>query len=85
MFVTVKILFFAKSREIVGKKSSQLDLPSPISYKNLLEKIVNEYFLHEIKNSIILSINEEFCTVEDVEIELKPNDEIAVIPPLSGG
>ncbi|XP_001812142.1 molybdopterin synthase sulfur carrier subunit [Tribolium castaneum] len=85
MLVTVKVLFFAKSREIVGQKSAELDLPSPISYKKLLETLVGTYFLAEIAQNIILSLNEEFCDVESVEIVLKQGDEVAIIPPLSGG
>ncbi|XP_044265139.1 molybdopterin synthase sulfur carrier subunit [Tribolium madens] len=85
MLVPVKVLFFAKSREIVGKKSSNLALPSPISYKTLLETLITTYLLHDIAQNIILSLNEEFCNVESTEIVLKPGDELAVIPPLSGG
>jgi molybdopterin converting factor subunit 1 len=84
MIVTVKILFFAKSREIVGKQSALLEVPSHISYVNLLQKIVQEFCLEDIKSNVILSLNEEFCNSGDT-IELKTGDEIAVIPPLSGG
>ncbi|XP_063919220.1 molybdopterin synthase sulfur carrier subunit [Zophobas morio] len=84
MSVTVKILFFAKSREIVGQTSASLELPTHISYVDLLQKIVEEFSLNDIKHSVILSLNEEFCHSEDT-INLKNGDEIAVIPPLSGG
>ncbi|XP_014256852.1 molybdopterin synthase sulfur carrier subunit [Cimex lectularius] len=82
--VKVKLLFFAKARELSGKKEALLDLPqSSTSYKELLEVIVKEHSLDLIKANVILAQNEEY--IETGEVELKEGDEIAVIPPLSGG
>lgn len=84
MSVDVEVLFFAKSREIVGQKSSTLCLPTNITYKDLAKKIVDVFHLEIIEKNIIIAVNEEFC-VEEANIDLKPGDRIAVIPPLSGG
>lgn len=84
MIVPIKILFFAKAREITEKPFEHCEIETPISYSGLLEKIVKTYNLDDIKNAIILSVNEEYCIAEDT-IHLKAGDEIAVIPPLSGG
>ncbi|PSN30649.1 Molybdopterin synthase sulfur carrier subunit [Blattella germanica] len=82
--VEVKVLFFAKSRELCGKKESCIQIPSTVSYDKLLNKIVTEFSLESIQQTIILAINEEYATTE-TEIHLKQGDQIAVIPPLSGG
>ncbi|KAJ8928222.1 hypothetical protein NQ314_019286 [Rhamnusium bicolor] len=84
MNVEVKVLFFAKAREVAGKSCDILSVSSPISYLQLLEEIVTTYSLADIKRNIILAVNEEYCNL-DTTIYLKPGDEIAVIPPLSGG
>ncbi|XP_074037145.1 molybdenum cofactor synthesis 2A [Leptinotarsa decemlineata] len=83
MNVHIKILFFAKAREIVGKSSDFINITPSLTYQELLDKIVSFYSLEDIKDNLILSVNEEFC--EDTTIILKAGDEIAVIPPLSGG
>nr|XP_023022505.1 molybdopterin synthase sulfur carrier subunit [Leptinotarsa decemlineata] len=83
MNVHIKILFFAKAREIVGKSSDFINITPSLTYQELLDKIVSFYSLEDIKDNLILSVNEEFC--EDTTITLKAGDEIAVIPPLSGG
>lgn len=88
--VNVSLRFFAKAREIVGYSSINLQLPSKIdSYESLLNLIVNKYNLEEIRHNLILAINGEYCNSfgdsANSIIELKNGDEIAVIPPLSGG
>lgn len=84
MNVEVTVLLFAKAREIFGKKQATLVLSGTcFTYRELLERIVAEFSLHSIKDSFILAVNEEFCT--EGAVVLKNGDEIAVIPPLSGG
>ncbi|XP_072379844.1 molybdopterin synthase sulfur carrier subunit [Diabrotica undecimpunctata] len=82
--VEISVLFFAKAREIVGKPSDTLLIESPVTHKQLLEQIVIKYSLQDIQNQIILSVNERFWQPNDI-IYLNSGDEIAVIPPLSGG
>lgn len=82
--VTVKLLFFARSKELAGTKESTIRLPTKISYKKLLNIITENYNLHTIKNNILLAKNEEVCE-EEIDIEIKDRDNIAVIPPISGG
>lgn len=84
MCVQIKVLFFGKSREIVGKQEVLLAVPEHISYENLLKLIIEEYSLNILSNNIILAINEEYCE-EHQKFILKQGDELAVIPPLSGG
>ncbi|KAJ8924412.1 hypothetical protein NQ315_007208 [Exocentrus adspersus] len=68
-------------------KSKDFDVfvvSSPIPYNLLLEKIVTTFSLESIQNNIILALNEQYCDSNTI-ITLKPGDELAVIPPLSGG
>lgn len=84
MSVNVNILFFAQAKEISGKSKDVLCIKSPIHYSDLLNLIVTRYSLEALKNTIILAVNEDYCSKDEIYI-LKSEDEIAVIPPLSGG
>jgi len=84
----VKIFFFAKSRELTGCSEAFLSLPCSLSTKQLLDLIVEHYSsLAIIKSNLILSHNEEYVNIheEGGAIRLQAGDEIAVIPPISGG
>ncbi|RVE53865.1 hypothetical protein evm_001527 [Chilo suppressalis] len=82
--VTVKLLFFAKAKELAGLKETTVQLPSKISYEQLVNYIVDRFNLETIKNNILLAKNEQACE-QSGDIEIKDKDNIAVIPPLSGG
>lgn len=84
MRVKVKLLLFAQARDIAGKAVDELDVPQLSSCSNLLQIIVDQYSLQAIRNNILLAVNEQLCHIED-NLELQNGDEIAVIPPLSGG
>lgn len=82
--VTVKILFFAKSKELAGTRESTIQLPSKISYKKLVNILAASFNLETIKHNILIAKNEQVCE-EDIDIEISDRDSIAVIPPISGG
>lgn len=86
--IRVKVLFFAKARELAGEiTETQLELPFQEQYccSNLLTLICDKYNLNLIKQSVILAVNEEYCDDLSNFVSLKTGDEIAIIPPLSGG
>ena len=80
----VKILFFAKARELAGRREAQLELPTPLSSAELKDQVVRGFSLESIQDIVILALNEEFVG-ENAKLNLSERDEIAVIPPLSGG
>ena len=82
--IPVKLLFFARTKELAGVRETTINLPRKISYHKLLDLIVQKYNLESIKNNILLAKNEEVCE-EGVDIDINARDNIAVIPPLSGG
>jgi molybdopterin converting factor subunit 1 len=81
--VTVKVLFFAVSKEISGRNEAELRVKSKISYDELKQLICESFGLEIIKGNIILAVNQDYC--DEGELVLKENDELAVIPPLSAG
>lgn len=83
--VTVKILFFAQARELSGISKAELRLPEQILGRELLDRICETFKLELIKDSVILSIDEQYCDDQNSVISLRDNSEVAVIPPISGG
>jgi molybdopterin converting factor small subunit len=86
--VVIRILFFAKARELVGKDFDNISLSrttSRITGANLL-CIITEQFpaLESISKNIVLAADEEYVEFDQL-IDIKNCKEIAVIPPLSGG
>lgn len=82
--VTVKVLFFAKSKELAGTREARITLPKKITYQQLLNIIARNYNLETIKDNVLLAKNEEVCS-DSQELIIRELDNIAVIPPLSGG
>jgi len=76
-------LFFAGAKDIVGKDRVEFELEEGITTTQF-EKILLTTFprLNKIIETCILAVNQEYA---EEPVQLKPNDEIAVIPPISGG
>lgn len=81
----VTILFFAKSRELAGFSECKTDLPTEIRYTELIAFLNKTFKLDELKNSFLIALNSNYLEEADHVIQLNSNDEIAVIPPISGG
>ena len=98
-YVNVNILFFAKAKELVKQSSMKLKLPSTFETMDLLlEKVEMEIpQLKVLNRCFVFALNEEYLCDDTMDNEtptasnsttpiiLKNNDELAVIPPLSGG
>lgn len=83
--VTINLLFFAKSRELVGSGSGELVLKANANFDTLKQVLVLKYpSLQIIAENIILSLNEEYID-DHQQLTLREGDEVAVIPPISGG
>lgn len=82
------VLFFAKSRELAGRSEGHIDLEPGvrrIRCSDLLHRICVAHNLLIIERNVILAVNGEFCSDLSVELDLDTVQEIAVIPPISGG
>lgn len=83
--VSVKLLFFAKSRELAGLSECKIDLPKAIAYRKLVKYLTEAYNLQLLEERFLLAVNSDYCDEPNTVLRLKPGDEIAVIPPISGG
>lgn len=81
----VRVLFFAKSREVVGAAEQALTLPAGTTTEDLVATIVAEHpGLKSILQTCVLAHNQEYLE-QGAKVALKQGDEVAIIPPLSGG
>ncbi|XP_065880413.1 molybdopterin synthase sulfur carrier subunit [Euphorbia lathyris] len=81
--VKIKVLFFARAREVTGLSEMPLAVSSGTTTNECLNKLVAKFpGLDEIRSCIVLALNEEYATESTV---VKEKDELAIIPPISGG
>lgn len=85
---TLRVLFFAKAREIAGGPTFDFSLDAGIQFiscADLLHRICVRYHLEVIEANVILSVNGELHDDTSAVLDLDGVHEIAVIPPISGG
>ena len=81
--IDVTLKFFAVAREIAGKEETVLTLESNSTVSSVLEVLVHRYpRFADWKKSLRVAVNFEYVSMEHV---LSDRDEVAVIPPVSGG
>jgi sulfur-carrier protein len=75
-----KVLFFAHLRDAVGEEVLKIDA-SGKTVAELKAELVRNYNLPKL-DSVMTAVNEEFAQDDEV---IQDGDEIAFIPPVSGG
>lgn len=81
--VWVRVLFFGMLREIIGRAEDAVDLPEASCVEDLFARYGGAHpRLAALRSSVIASVNEEFA---DWRRTLAPGDEVAFLPPVSGG
>src|SRR5208283_4534339 len=79
----IKVLFFGLLRDIVGMPEETCELPPSGTLGGVFEAYGNRFpRLRELRRSIVLARNHEFC---DPAVSVGDGDEIAFLPPVSGG
>ena len=81
----VKVLFFARGRELAGQSETSVQLTDAPDTERLLAHLLKLYpGLSEIMETSVLSLNQEYLA-QNQQMKLKEGDEVAIIPPVSGG
>ena len=79
----VKVLFFGVTREIVGLREDMIEVAKGARLESILETYTNRFpRLREIAPSLVIALNQQFAPLESLAEE---GDEIAFLPPVSGG
>jgi MoaE-MoaD fusion protein len=79
----VRVLFFGMLKDLVGKSSDSLEIPDGASVRDVLVQLeVQIPRLKELLSSLALAVNQQYA---GPETKLNPEDEVALLPPVSGG
>jgi molybdopterin converting factor subunit 1 len=81
MLVTVRL--FARLRELAGTTELRQELPDNAIARTAWDTLVSQFpAIREYERSISCAVNEEYARMTT---PLKDGDEVAFLPPVSGG
>jgi MoaE-MoaD fusion protein len=79
----VRVLYFGQLRELAGKREEQVEIEEGATVQRLFDQIANEFTaLRNFDDVIAVGVNQTFARRDQV---LRDNDEVAMLPPVSGG
>jgi MoaE-MoaD fusion protein len=79
----IRVLFFGILKDLVGGSSDSLDLPEGASVRDVLEHYEKTIpSLSKSLPSLAVAVNQQYA---GVETKLASGDEVALLPPVSGG
>ena len=79
----MKVKFFASYKEALGKDELDLELEEDSSVSELLKILRKDHpKLGNLMETLVVSVNLEYANYER---KLKEGDEVALLPPVSGG
>ena len=78
-----RVLFFGKLKELAGAAEQSIEISSGSTIAELFDRFASQTpALAPYRTSVVASRNQEFAHWTTV---LEPGDEIAFLPPVSGG
>jgi molybdopterin converting factor subunit 1 len=81
--IRLKVLFFGRLKEITGRTQESVDLAFEADIESLFAHYAGRYpELQQYRSSLVASCNQEFAPWNTV---LHAGDEVAFLPPVSGG
>jgi molybdopterin converting factor subunit 1 len=79
----IKVTLFANLRELVGEKEITITVPSGVTVGYLNNEILKKFpQLKSFSTKFVTSVN---CKVTTGDTIITSSDEIALLPPVSGG
>ncbi|CAM5784871.1 MULTISPECIES: molybdopterin converting factor subunit 1 [Brevibacillus] len=79
----ISVLLFAGLAELAGERTIQLTLPEGATVQDLLQAASSQYpALSSLLGSCFISVNQEYAKPDTA---IRAGDEIAILPPVSGG
>src|SRR5712671_6679816 len=79
----VQVLFFGQLKDLTGLSSESLPLADPSTVHDVLQHYTSKFpAIGKLSSSLALSINQEYASSD---APLRDGDEVALLPPVSGG
>ena len=79
----VRMLFFGMVKDLVGRSSELAEFPPGTDLRAIFDAYAVRYpRLRELTGSIVMARNQEFA---DISTSITEDDEVAFLPPVSGG
>ena len=79
----IRIRLFARLRELTGSAELARELPDGATVETLWQRLADEFPpIAEYRRSISCAVNEEYARLTT---RLNEGDEVAFLPPVSGG
>ena len=83
MAITSKIRFFARLSELTGIREIEVEVNKGTTVSSLFQELCNRYpELSDYENRLMFAVNAEYVDATQI---LQGGEEIALIPPVSGG
>jgi molybdopterin converting factor subunit 1 len=81
--IRVKALFFGRLKEVLGRAQDSVEVQDAATIEQLFGLFVSRIpELAKYRSSVVASRNQEFAAWDT---PLRPGDEVAFLPPVSGG
>ena len=79
----VQVLFFGQLKDLTGRSAETLPLGDRATLRDVLQHYSDKYpSIHKLSPSLALSVNQEYASADT---SLRDGDEVALLPPVSGG
>ncbi len=79
----VKVLLFGAAADLAGKREIEVSIKADSSLDELWEETIREYpRLSPMRGTIAFAVNGEYA---EKNARVSPGDEVAFLPPVSGG
>ncbi len=81
--LTVTVLFFAAAADIIQRETVQLQLHEGVTLADLQQQLYSRWpELSQRLPTLMWAVNEQYATSQTI---LRAGDQVACIPPVSGG
>ena len=78
----LKVLAFGIAKDILGGHSTAIEVPDQTTIESLKKQLVDTYPAFDELASLRIAINESY---EEDHFVITAEDEVVIIPPVSGG
>lgn len=80
--MTVTVLLFASYAEAFGRSSIEVELAAGATVRDVIDQVREIGKSTQLPPSPMVAVNEQYASRDR---ELRPGDEVALIPPVAGG